>query len=149
MTPRNWIAVASADHARRGRVAGPPGFMQVCHGQRAPLERLAGGDRVVYYAPATVMRGRDRLQSFVSIGLVESGAPYPFDMGDGFVPWRRDVRYVHAQAAPIAPLLAQLDFVGDIRHWGYQFRFGLFAIGDDDMRRIAQAMQADMALPGL
>ncbi|MDR2838132.1 MAG: EVE domain-containing protein, partial [Azonexus sp.] len=70
MTPRNWIAVASADHARRGRDAGPPGFMQVCHGKRLPLERVSGGDRVAYYAPATVMRGRDRLQSFVAIGLV-------------------------------------------------------------------------------
>jgi hypothetical protein len=149
MTARNWIAVACADHARRERDAGPPGFMQVCHGKRAPLARVAGGDRVVYYAPATAMRGRDRLQSFVSIGIVQEGAPYPFDMGGGFVPWRRDVRYMRAQDAPIAPLLTQLDFVDDPAHWGYKFRFGLFSIGDADMRRIARAMQADMATLGL
>ena len=35
--PRYWIAVASADHVARG-VAG--GFMQVCHGKRAPLARI-------------------------------------------------------------------------------------------------------------
>jgi hypothetical protein len=63
-------------------------------------------------------------------------------MGGGFVPWRRDVRYVHAHDAPIGPLLTQLDFVDDPAHWGIKFRFGLFAIGDADMRRIAQAMRA-------
>jgi hypothetical protein len=149
MTQRNWIAVACADHARRGRDAGPPGFMQVCHGKRAPLDRVAKGDRVTYYAPATAMRGSDRLQSFVSIGLVESATSYRFDMGDGFIPWRRDVLYVHAQDAPINPMLPQLDFVEDLRHWGYKFRFGLFSIGDDDMRRIAHAMRADTAALGL
>ena len=150
VTPaRNWIAVASAEHARRGRDAGPPGFMQVCHGRRAPLSRIAPGDRVVYYAPATIMRGRDRLQSFVSIGRVEEGEPYAFDMGGGFVPWRRDVRYVRAREAPIAPLLAQLDFIDDPTHWGYKFRFGLLAIGDADLRRIAQTMQADTSALGL
>ena len=39
---KNWIAVASAEHARRGRDAqlGAPhalGFMQVGHGKLAPL----------------------------------------------------------------------------------------------------------------
>jgi hypothetical protein len=33
---RNWIAVASAEHAQRGR---SEGFMQVCHGKAAPLRR--------------------------------------------------------------------------------------------------------------
>ncbi len=31
---KNWIAVASAEHARRGRDHQPPGFMQVGHGKR-------------------------------------------------------------------------------------------------------------------
>ena len=30
---RHWIAVASADHARRGRDHQPPGFMQVSRGK--------------------------------------------------------------------------------------------------------------------
>jgi hypothetical protein len=37
--PRNWIAVASANHATRGR---EDGFMQICHGKGGPLRRLAG-----------------------------------------------------------------------------------------------------------
>jgi hypothetical protein len=104
--PRNWIAVASAEHARRGCAQPHSGFMQVCHGKCAPLRRVQPGDRVCYYAPASTMGGKDRLQSFVSIGLVQEGAPYAFDMGGGFVPYRRDVLYVSAQEAPIAPLLA-------------------------------------------
>ena len=46
--PRYWIAVASADHVARG-IAG--GFMQVCHGKRAPLARIRPGDGIIYYAP--------------------------------------------------------------------------------------------------
>ena len=49
---RYWIAVACAEHARRGKELG---FMQVCHGKGAPLRRLKAGDGVVYYSPATAM----------------------------------------------------------------------------------------------
>lgn len=119
--------------------------MQVCHGQCAPLRRLRAGDTVAYYAPARTMGGRDRLQSFVSIGVVQAGEPYAVDMGGGFVPHRRDVRYVSAQLAPIAPLLDALDFIGDPRHWGHKFRFGLFEVCAADMRLIALAMRADIA----
>jgi hypothetical protein len=143
MTPGNWIAVACAEHALRGRAGG---FMQVCHGKVAPLRRLRAGDRVAYYAPTRQMGGGERCQAFVSIGTVQSGAPYAFDMGDGFVPHRRDVAYVAAQAAPIAPLLDALAFIEDRQRWGYRFRFGLFAVPEADMRRIAQAMHADWSL---
>jgi hypothetical protein len=149
MTPRRcWIAVASADHALRGRAHQPMGFMQVCHGKQAPLQRLRAGDLVVYYAPAQTMGGKDGLQSFVAIGEVQSGDPYAFDMGDGFVPFRRDVRYWPASPTPIAPLLGRLQFVENRQRWGYQFRFGLFEIPAADMRLIGQAMRADAAAIG-
>ena len=140
---RNWIAVASAEHARLGRDRG--GFMQVGHGKLAPLKRIQPGDRVTYYSPAQTLGGKDKLQSFVSIGVVQPGEPYEFEMG-GFIPWRRDVSYVPAQEAPIAPLLDHLEFIEDRQHWGAKFRFGLVQIPDADMRRIAQAMAADPAL---
>ncbi len=143
MARNNWIAVASATHARRGCAAPQQGFMQVCHGKCAPLKRVSPGDRVAYYAPTITMGGRDRLQSFVSIGIVQPGRPYPFDMGDGFVPYRRDVAYVAACEAPIAPLLDQFEFVQDRARWGYKFRFGLFKVSEHDMALIAGAMGAD------
>ncbi len=92
------------------------------------------------------MGGKDRLQSFVSIGLVQAGEPYAVDTGRGFAPFRRDVAYVPAQEAPIAPLLDQFEFVKDRARWGYNFRFGLFRVTEADMRLIANAMQADALL---
>lgn len=142
----NWIAVACAEHARRGSAAPLQGFMQVCHGKCAPLKRVQPSDRVVYYAPTVTMGGKDRLQSFVSIGLVQPGEPYAFDMGGGFVPFRRDVVYIDAQDAPIHPLLEHLEFVEDRARWGYKFRFGIFKVSDADMRLIATAMRADTRL---
>ena len=145
---RHWIAVASAEHALRGRDHTPMGFMQVCHGKCAPPKRLRAGDVVAYYAPAQTMGGKDKLQSIVSLGVVQAGDPYAFDMGGGFVPYRRDVRYVRAQPAPIVPLLATLDFVEDRQRWGYKFRFGLFDVCAADMQRIAHAMRADTTALG-
>jgi hypothetical protein len=146
MARKNWIAVASATHARRGcnAVGDGLGYMQVCHGKVAPLRRVQPGDRVAYYAPTVTMGGKDRLQCFVSIGIVQPGEPYAFDMGGGFVPYRKDVAYVPAQEASILPLVPQFAFVESPTAWGYKFRFGLFDIGDSDMRLIAQAMQADL-----
>ncbi|WP_246485564.1 EVE domain-containing protein [Aminobacter carboxidus] len=85
MSTANWLAVASAEHVRRGRSGG---FMQVCHGKAGPLRRIMAGDGVVYYSPATVMGGEDELKSFTAIGHVRSGDAYQFDMGGGFLPSR-------------------------------------------------------------
>jgi hypothetical protein len=123
--------------------------MQVCHGKCAPLQRVAPGDRVAYYSPSVTMGGKDKLQSFVSIGIVQPGVPYEFNMGGGFVPFRRDVRYVPAHEAPIAPLLDAFEFVEDRARWGYRFRFGLFKVSDHDMALIANVMGADVAALGL
>jgi len=137
---KHWIAVASAEHARRGR----EGFMQVNHGKKAPLQRLRAGDGVTYYSPAETIGGKDRLQSFTTIGRVRDEALYQGVMGGDFVPWRRNVDYVEAREAPIAPLLDELDFTRGNRNWGYQLRFGLFEITEHDFRVIAKAMGAEV-----
>lgn len=143
---RAWIAVACAEHVRRGRAGG---FMQVCHGKAAPLRRIAPGDRVAYYSPTETFQGRDRLQAFTAIGVVREGLPYPFDMGGdmggGFVPFRRDVAWLAGAEAPIQPLLDRLDVTAGVRNWGARFRFGLLAIGDRDAERIAEAMGVAIA----
>ncbi|MBK3733897.1 EVE domain-containing protein [Azospirillum brasilense] len=136
---RSWIAVASAEHVRRGRAEG---FMQVCHGKAAPLRRIRPGDRVAYYSPTERFQGKDRLQSFTAVGIVRDGTPYPFDMGGGFVPFRRDVRWLDGREMPIQPLLDRLDFSAGVRNWGYPFRFGLFTVTDRDLDTIAAAMGA-------
>jgi hypothetical protein len=138
MTVRgNWVAVASADHVGRGREAG---FMQVCHGKVSPLRRIHPGDRVAYYSPTVTFRGAAKCRAFTSLGIVREGQPYEADMGGGFCPFRRDVAWLETSAAPIEPLLSQLDFAAGRRNWGYQLRFGLFPVSDHDMRAIAAAM---------
>ena len=139
---RNWIAVASAEHVRIGRAGG---FMQLCHGKAAPLRRLRPGDRVVYYSPTGAFRGRDKLQAFTALGIVRQAEPYRFDMGDGFTPFRRDVDWLPCREIPIQPLLDALDFTAGRRNWGYQLRFGLFAVSDHDIEHIATAMGACLA----
>ncbi|WBL81839.1 EVE domain-containing protein [Bradyrhizobium xenonodulans] len=144
MSPRSWLAVASADHVRIGRAQG---FMQVCHGKAAPLHRLPPGDRVAYYSPTETFRGNDRLQTFTAIGIVTAGVPYQVDVGGGFRPFRRDVQWAEAREAPIRPLLGQLGFAREgqslgQKSWGYQLRFGLFEVTNADMQIIADAMGA-------
>jgi hypothetical protein len=150
MAPRNnWIAVACAEHARRGSAQPAQGYMQVCHGKPGPLQRVAPGDRVAYYSPTITMGGKDTLQRFVSMGIVKPGVAYQVDMGSGFVPFRRDVAYVPAREVSILPLLDDLEFVEDRRRWGYQFRFGLFRVSEHDMALIAAAMESDLHALGL
>jgi hypothetical protein len=135
----HWIAVASAEHVRRGR---REGFMQVSHGKAAPLRRIKPGDRVVYYSPTVTLGGKDRLQAFTAIGTVNDGERSVFDMGNGFKPYRRDVAWAHADEAPIEKLLDRLEFTAGKRNWGYQLRFGLFPISAADFRLIAESMGA-------
>ncbi len=134
-----WLAVAAAEHVRRGRAGG---FMQVCHGKGAPLRRIRPGDDVVYYSPTVTFGGGDRLQAFTAIGAVAPGDPYRVDMGGGFVPFRRDVVWRAAEEAPIQPLLDRLDLSAGRRNWGYQLRYGLVAITAHDLALIAAAMGA-------
>ena len=135
-----WIAVASAEHARRGKA----GFMQVNHGKKTPLQRIRAGDGVAYYSPAETIRGKDGLQSFTTIGSVRDEELYQGEMGGDFTPWRRNVDYADAIEAPIAPLLDTLDFTRGNRNWGYQMRLGLFEISEHDFRAIAEAMHAEV-----
>lgn len=135
-----WIAVASAEHARRGRT----GFMQVNHGKKAPLQRVHAGDGVAYYSPAETIGGKDRLQSFTTIGRVRDEDLYQGVMGGDFTPWRRNVDYAEASEAPIAQLLDTLEFSRGKTNWGYQMRFGLFEISEADFRTIAEAMGAEI-----
>ncbi|MBZ9964314.1 EVE domain-containing protein [Mesorhizobium sp. BR1-1-2] len=137
-----WIAVASAQHVRRGREGG---FMQVNHGKAAPLRRVQPGHGIVYYSPTTILGEKDGLRAFTAIGTVRAGEPYQGDMDGGFTPFRRDVDWATAGEAPIKPLLDRLDFTAGKPNWGYQLRFGLFSVSAADFAVIAEAMGAKPA----
>ena len=136
--PRFWIGVASRDHVLEGV---EQGFCQLCRGKSNPLKRLSPNDWLIYYSPRTTMNGGELVQAFTAIGQILEREPYCFDMGNGFVPYRRDVRFLAAQEASIRPMLHNLSFIQNKQSWGYVFRFGLFEIPETDFERIAMVMQ--------
>jgi EVE domain len=137
--PRYWLGVVSRRHVERG-VAG--GFAQVCHGKRAPLERMRVGDWLVYYSPRTDMDCGTPLQAFTAIGRVTGATVYEHAMTADFVPHRRDIRYVPCRPAPILPLVPRLSFVKDPARWGFPLRRGVLSLTADDFALIARAMEA-------
>jgi hypothetical protein len=139
---RSWVAVACEEHVAGGRAGG---FMQVCHGNGSAIRRLRAGDRVVYYSPTASFGGKDRLQAFTSIGVVEDEHVYQFDMGGGFRPFRRHVKYALANEASILPLLETLELTRGKRNWGYPFRRGLVEITERDFDTIAAAMKTKIS----
>ena len=134
---KNWIAVASHDHVKRGK---QEGFMQVNHGKLTPLKRIHPNDFVIYYSPVEIFKTREPLQAFTAFGRVKDVEPYMGDMGGGFTPFRRDVNWLDTTVAPIRPLLERLEFSQGNKNWGYQMRFGLFEISDHDRSIIGDAM---------
>jgi hypothetical protein len=139
-----WVAVACAYHVQRGREGG---FMQACHGRAPPLKRISPGDGIAYYSPTKVFKGNQPCRSFTAAGIVSVGEPYKVDIGGGFQPWRRDVRWSDTQHVPIAPFLGGLSFTAGKTNWGYQFRFGLIMIACSDFELILSAMTGE-ALAG-
>jgi hypothetical protein len=129
--------VVSQGHVRLG-VRG--GFAQLCHGQEAPLRRMQPGDFLVYYSPTTEFRSGEPLRAFTALGRVSDVQLTRFDMGGGFVPFRRGIRYLAQKSVPIDALRTQLRFVRDNPNWGWLARRGHFEIGLADLELIAAAM---------
>lgn len=88
MDAKYWVIVASKDHVLLGVQAG---FIQARHGKSSPLKRTRVGDWVLYYSPKLELRGNKKCQAFTAIGKVTGDTIYQFDMGNGFIPFRRDV----------------------------------------------------------
>lgn len=143
---KHWLAVASAEHVRRGRAEG---FMQVCHGKPGPLARLKSGDGVVYYSPGETMGGKSDCKSFTALGRVADDAVFAFDMGNGFVPFRRRVTWQSQLEQPVAPLLSMLDLTSKNKNWGYQLRFGLLEITAHDFALLEEHMVQQALSPAL
>ena len=135
--PRYWVGVASQDHVARG-VAG--GFCQLGHGKAAPLKRMSPGDWIVYYSPKVRLDGAALCQQFTAIGEIVGNDVYVFEMALSFAPYRRDVRFLDARAAPIRPLVERLSFIRDPKRWGYAFRFGHLEMSREDFELIALQM---------
>jgi hypothetical protein len=132
-----WLGVVSRAHVERG-VAG--GFAQLCHGKEGPLRRMRRGDWLIYYSPSTEMGGGERLQAFTALGQVVGERVYPHDAGDGWVPFRRDVRYERVRPVPIAALADRLRLTAR-PNWGMALRRGHLPLDEHDFALIAGAMR--------
>jgi len=137
-SPRAWVAVVSRAHVQRGVAEG---FTQACHGRRAPLARMSKGDWLVYYSPTLELGEPRRLRAFTGLGRVCGEETYTFDMGNGFVPSRRDMEYLLIERdVPVAELAPTLSFIRDNPRWGMLARRGHFEIPLTDLQRIARAL---------
>jgi EVE domain len=130
-----WLGVVSRAHVRTG-VAG--GFAQLCHGKAQPLRRMCRGDWLVDYSPTDEIGGA-ALRAFTAIGQVEGSEVYPYDMGGGFVPYRRAVRYADAQEVAIDMIKQELEFCAR-PNWGMALRRGHLPLEAADFATIAAAM---------
>ena len=134
---RYWVLVASKEHVLQGVASG---FAQACHGKSQPLSRMNVGDQIIYYSPKCYFNRSEPCQEFTALGKVVGQEVYHFDMGNGFVPYRRDVQYFEVQPVPIRLLLKRLSFIKDKKHWAYPFRFGAFEILHTDFELISYAL---------
>jgi EVE domain len=137
-----WIGVVSSDHVGTA-VAG--GFVQLSHGKAGPLERMREGDAFAFYSPRASYPDGAPVQAFTAIGRVAASPIFQIRMTDDFAPFRRRVRFLAANDAPIKPLLDALSFIRNKAHWGAAFRFGFLRVPAEDFARIAAAMGREAA----
>jgi hypothetical protein len=96
------------------------------------------GDWLIYYSP-TIDMGGDALRAFTAIGQVEGPEVYRCDMGGGFVPYRRNVRYADAEELLLDMIKPKLELCAR-RNWGMALRRGHLRLEAADFATIAAAM---------
>ncbi len=132
-----WLLVASKDHVQIG-VQG--GFCQANHGKANNLKRMKQGDGLVFYSSKEHYGDKTPCQKFTAIGQVRDEELYQGIMAGGFEPYRRNISFEKSEEAAIQPLIEDLSFIKDKKHWGYPFRFGFFEIPEADFKRIEREM---------
>ncbi len=100
------------------------------------------GDTLIYYSPTARMGEGPPLKELTALGRVTGEAVYRFDMGNGFVPYRRDVAYAPSvRGVRLDTLAERLPFVQRNKSWGMLARRGHFEIDAHDAELIAAAMR--------
>ncbi len=133
-----WIVVASFAAVRQATQSGISRFLE-----EALARQLRRGDWLIYYSAITDSRSRIKCQMFTGIGKVEDEKPESNITDEGFVWFQRKVRFLPCQPAPIQPLIPQLSFIHNPRHWGLPFKSGQFEISAEDFGKIAHALGLD------
>lgn len=137
MSIKFWIGVASKEHVESGIKLG---ICQFCHGKIRPAQRLQTCDFVIYYSPKVSISGKELYQKFTAIGKVTDALPYQVNMGGGFMPYRRNIKYFNAKHVDIKPIVPILSFIKNKTCWGYTFRYGFLEIDQESFEVIANHM---------
>ena len=137
---RFWIGVVSKEHVLRG-VEG--GFCQVCHGKKAPLNRMKKGDYLLYYSPKYQMNDQEKLQAFTAVGKILDDTAYQVEMFEDFFPFRRDVSYYQpVKDCPIEQVRQHPHW----RQYAPQLRYGHFEVSKDFFLYVFDQMKVDRSI---
>lgn len=132
-----WIGVACKEHVENGVKLG---ICQFCHGKSSPAKRLSRSDFVIYYSSKVSMESSELYQKFTAIGKVIDDVPYQVDMGNGFKPFRRNIKYFDTTHINIKLLVPLLPFIKNKNSWGHVFRYGFLEIDQESFEIIATSM---------
>ncbi len=132
-----WIATVSKDHVKKGQDLQ---IVQVCHGKSVPLKKINKGDYIIFYSPKLSREGIEPYQKFTAIAKSTDTEIYQVEQFKGFHPFRRKTQFLNCNETSIRPLIDDLEFIQNKKHWGYSFRYGLLNISEKDFNLIANKM---------
>jgi EVE domain len=133
-TKKYWVAVASQEHVQHGM---HEGFVQLCHGKRAPFKAMKPGDKIIYYSPTKIFGEKTPYQKFTALGTIQSDVPY--HVGEQSL-WRMHATYTPVKEVAIKELIPLLDCITNKKYWGMPFRRGIFSISEKDFKLIEKHM---------
>ena len=97
------------------------------------------GDWIIYYSSKESIQENTPYQKFTAIGKVIDYV-FQFDMGNDFIPFRREIDFISCTETSIHPLIPHLTFIKNKKRWGYPFRFGHLEISEKDFKLISEKM---------
>ncbi len=126
-------------HAAQMEIAKSKGIVAFSKGREAAVRNLDIGDRVLFYSPKSDFDG-EPVRAFTAHATVTGEAPYEIEFMAGARGFVRDAKFDEVREVPVKPMLEELSFIKNPKHWGMAFRMGKFSIPEGDYRLIANAM---------
>jgi hypothetical protein len=131
----HWIIVSPLASVNQSVDRGSHRF-----GEEAPARQLRRQDKVIFYSAVMDSINRNKCQMFTASGEVADDEVETHITDEGFVWFQRKISFFSCRPSPIHPLLKQLSFIHDLRHWGWPFKSRQFEISAEDYQVIVQSM---------
>jgi predicted RNA-binding protein len=96
---------------------------------------------MIFYSPKSSLQNGKPVQAFTAVAKINDRDVYQVVINNNFQPYRKDAKYEDCQEVPIRPLIEQLEFITNNKHWGLRFRSGLFEINQHDFKLIYGLMK--------